>query len=152
MYFRGSNRLKFSRQTSELTYSHVFYQWIHMPPLGAFLVLIFKYFAFSFSQCNFLYFLPRDLGSLNWISLRYKRLHSSSPFMVCSLLGGFLIVNCADASIMAAHMMTSSNERIFRVTGHLCGEFIGHRWIPLTKASDAELWCLLWSAPEQMVE
>ena len=23
----------------------------------------------------------------------------------------------------------------------------GHRWIPLTKASDAELWCFLWSAP-----
>ena len=29
---------------------------------------------------------------------------------------------------------------IFRVTGPLCGEFTGHRWIPLTKASDAELW------------
>ena len=25
-------------------------------------------------------------------------------------------------------------------------------WIPLTKASDAELWCFLWSAPEQTVE
>ena len=23
----------------------------------------------------------------------------------------------------------------------------GHRWIPFTKASDAELWCFLWSAP-----
>ena len=29
---------------------------------------------------------------------------------------------------------------------------IGHRWIPLTKASDAELWCFLCSAPEQTVE
>ena len=28
---------------------------------------------------------------------------------------------------------------IFRVTGPLCGEFTGHRWIPLTKASDAEI-------------
>ena len=26
--------------------------------------------------------------------------------------------------------MTSSNGNIFRVTGHLCGEFNGHRWIP----------------------
>ena len=26
------------------------------------------------------------------------------------------------------------------------------RWIPLTKASDAELWCFRWSAIEQMVE
>ena len=43
-------------------------------------------------------------------------------------------------------MMTSSNGNIFRVTGPLCGEFTGHRWIPRTKASDAELWCFLWSA------
>ena len=35
-------------------------------------------------------------------------------------------------------MMTSSNGNIFRVTGHLCGEFTGPRWIPNTKASDAE--------------
>ena len=37
------------------------------------------------------------------------------------------------------HMMTSSNWNIFRVTGHLCGEFTGPRWIPRTKASDAKL-------------
>ena len=42
-------------------------------------------------------------------------------------------------------MMTSSNGNIFRVTGHLCGEFTGLRWIPRTKASDAEFWCFLWS-------
>ena len=42
--------------------------------------------------------------------------------------------------------MMSSYENIFRVTGPLCGEFTGHRWIPHTKASDAELWCFLWSA------
>ena len=35
-------------------------------------------------------------------------------------------------------MMTSSNGNSFRVTGHLCGEFTGHRWIPRTKASDAK--------------
>ena len=29
---------------------------------------------------------------------------------------------------------------IFRVTYHLCGDFTDHRWIPRTKASDAELW------------
>ena len=37
-------------------------------------------------------------------------------------------------------MMTSSNGNIFRDTGHLCGEFTGHRWFPRTKASHAELW------------
>ena len=43
------------------------------------------------------------------------------------------------------NMMTSSNGNFFRVTGHLCGEFTGPRWIHHTKASDAELWCYLWS-------
>ena len=33
----------------------------------------------------------------------------------------------------------------FRVT-------TGHRWIPLAKASGAELWRFLWSAPEQTVD
>ena len=46
------------------------------------------------------------------------------------------------------YMMTSSNGSIFHVTGHLCGEFTGPRWIPRTNASDAELWCFLWSASE----
>ena len=49
-------------------------------------------------------------------------------------------------------MMTSWNGHIFRVTGHLWGEFTGHWWITLTKGSDAELWCYLWSATEQTVE
>ena len=48
-------------------------------------------------------------------------------------------------------IMASSNGNIFRVIGLLCGEFTGHRWIPLTKADDAELSCFLWSAPEQTV-
>ena len=40
------------------------------------------------------------------------------------------------------HMMTSSDGNIIRVTGALLAlcAFSGHRWIPLTKASDAELW------------
>ena len=32
-----------------------------------------------------------------------------------------------------AYMMTSSNGNVFRVTGHLRGEFTGERWIPRTK-------------------
>ena len=49
-------------------------------------------------------------------------------------------------------MMTSSNGNIFRVTGHLCGKFTGHRWISHTKAIDVELWCFLWSVSESTVE
>ena len=41
---------------------------------------------------------------------------------------------------------------IFHITGPLSGEYTSHWWIPLQKASDAELWCFLWSAPEQTVE
>ena len=44
-------------------------------------------------------------------------------------------------------MMTSSNENNFRVTGFLCGKLLGDRWIPLTQASDAELWCVFLFAP-----
>ena len=45
-----------------------------------------------------------------------------------------------------------SNGNIFRVTGPLWGESTGHRWIPLTKSSDAELWCFLWFVPAQTAE
>ena len=48
--------------------------------------------------------------------------------------------------------MTSSNGNIFRITGPSWGEFTGHRWIPLTEASDVELWCLIWSAFKQTAE
>ena len=40
------------------------------------------------------------------------------------------------------YIMISSNGNIFHVTSLLCREFT------YTKASDAELWCFLWSAPE----
>ena len=36
-------------------------------------------------------------------------------------------------------MMTSSNGNIFHITGPLYGELTGHKRIPLTKATDAEL-------------
>ena len=49
-------------------------------------------------------------------------------------------------------MVTSSNENIFRVTGSFLEESTGHRWIPLTKASDAKILGFLWSALEQTVD
>ena len=44
--------------------------------------------------------------------------------------------------------MTSSNGNNITAPRYwpFCGEFTGHRWIPYTKASDAELWYFLWSA------
>ena len=54
----------------------------------------------------------------------------------CSLfafLEGWIVYNMLWKAFC---MLMSSNGNIFRVTGLLCGEFTGHRWIPLTKASD----------------
>ena len=52
-----------------------------------------------------------------WKSRRYRRMNATA----------------------VRYMMTSSNGKKFRVTGHLWGEFTGQRRVPLTKASDAEL-------------
>ena len=52
-------------------------------------------------------------------------------------------VSCPRNNKSTRPIMKSSNENIFRVTGPLCGEFASHRWLPHTKASDAELWCFL---------
>ena len=70
-------------------------------------------------------------------------------------------------------MMTSSNGNIFSVTGHLWGVHrstvpvngtgqryrstvpvngTGQRWIPLTEASDAEIWSIILSVPKQTAE
>ena len=69
----------------------------------------------------------------------------------CHMQIGVILLNWKSYSFCLnynIHMMTPSNGNIFHVTGHLCREFTSHRWIPLTKGSDAELWCFLWSAPE----
>ena len=47
------------------------------------------------------------------------------------------------------HYIMMTSWKHFRVTCPLWGEFTGDRWIPLTQASGAELWCFLWCAPEQ---
>ena len=43
-------------------------------------------------------------------------------------------------------------ETFFALLALCEGESTGYQWIPLTKTSDAELWCFLWCAPEKMVE
>ena len=49
---------------------------------------------------------------------------------------------------MVTHDDVIKNGNIFRFTGHLCGKFTGPRWISRTKASDAELWCFVWSSTD----
>ena len=49
-------------------------------------------------------------------------------------------------------MMTSMEINIFRVTGPFEGISPVTRDFSSERASDAELWCFLWSAPEQTIE
>ena len=76
-----------------------------------------------------------NLRSQEWL------FHMSSTIctLSCALfVGATWSVPCGftggGGSIIDINMMTSWNGNIFRVTGHLCGDF-------RTKASDAELWC-----------
>ena len=92
---------------------------------------------------------PED--RVTWLSAVCPMKYAHYFVVVTSSL---LVVSChAFAHIlMFFFMMMSSNKNISALLAPLCGEFTGHRWIPLTKASDAERWCLLWFAPEQTAE
>ena len=65
--------------------------------------------------------------------------HSISHGIGCSIYEPMSIWKAKLPVPLQHYMMTSWTGNIVRVTGHLCGEFTGHRWIPCTKASDAEL-------------
>ena len=63
------------------------------------------------------------------------------------------ITNRSQISTWWRHQMETFSALLALCEGDspVIGEF-PHRWIPLTKANDAKLWCFLWSAPEQTVE
>ena len=71
------------------------------------------------------------------VILEYSWLFWTAP---TSLLAKFIDISGPSKIHSRFVMMTSSNGNIFR--------FTGPRWIPSTKASDAGLWCFIWSAPE----
>ena len=75
-----------------------------------------------------------------FIAYGYELWTFVSYIFICTVLSGIQ---------MSTSMMTWSNRNIFRVTGLLWWESAGRRWIPLTKTSDADLWCFLWFVPEQ---
>ena len=77
-----------------------------------------------------------------WFYLRLKTFDSRKCIWKC-LQSSSQVIFCRSQCV-TSFMMTLSNENIFCVTGHLCEEFTGPRWIPRTKASDAELWCFLY--------
>ena len=73
---------------------------------------------------------------------------NKGPFIVQSVLEPLMIWCCFSSPWV---MMTLSEGNIFRYTDPSWWESTDHRWIPLTKAGDAELWCFLWTAPGQTV-
>ena len=88
----------------------------------------------TLSTCAFSY------SHLSLLSARSSWPHKMSSLTPKSAATPRLLIRSSCKSKIH-YMKTSSNGNIFRVTGHLCGEFTGPRWIPHTKASDAELWC-----------
>ena len=91
----------------------------------------------SYTLVIYKWFKPtRYCDCLSMLYLSYSRQVTEAP-KVLTDSGSSLYIN------ILVPMMTSSNGNIFRVTGPLCGEFTRHRWIPRTKASNAELWCLI---------
>ena len=107
-------------------------------------------FSWRYVVISYLIFLC-NLSWINFLHLLYPLVyavcnagHCSHGFQFCLLFIVFAAYSC--------FMMTSSGGNIFRFTGPLWRECTAHRWIPLTKASEAELWCFLSSTPEQTDE
>ena len=91
-----------------------------------------------FTQCNIIVIELAPSSTWPWLTSFMSLLRLMTDFIPILLL-----LIC---------MMTSSNGKIFRVTGPLCVEFTGHRRIPHTKSSDTEFWCFRWSVPEKKIE
>ena len=78
------------------------------------------------------------LTSDSWVSPFFTRLETSWQH--------YKISRCIQEIAWRRHQMGT-----FSALLALWGESTGQRWIPHTKASDAEFWSFLWSSPEQNV-
>ena len=106
------------------------------------LICMCRYISTCTVRCHYNNFLPHP----NEIHLIAQGVHGEPEI-------GLMFWRCHLRSVCNIVIkMDHDDVIILRVTGHLCGEFTGPRWIPHTKASDAELSCFLWSASEEAVE
>ena len=89
-----------------------------------------------YSVCDYLSILGLKLIHVNksWLWTHCGLDKRATSYHAADISNKFLLMNCngnyflyiTKASIAnKSHMMTSSNGNIFRVTGHLCGEFTG---------------------------
>ena len=86
---------------------------ITLPQVSSHIFYHYRYLS-NFNHALKLYFLYCD--AINYMA------HRLLPCLTWWLLMAW--------HMFAAYMMTSSNGIFVRVTGHLCGEIIGHRRIP----------------------
>ena len=122
--------------------------------------IVFRVFAWTFlGRVTHLWITHSQLGiyGQNWVKQTESKMNKNGigkyrllwwPFCL-GLFGILMSWNIQDEHPLPSSMMTSSNGNTSRVTGPLCREFTGESH---TKASDAELWCFLWSAPETTLE
>ena len=108
--------------------------------------LCFVVFYSGKVSTEFIYILRRYFlatGTIHDRSLKRKCCHFDEIFITgCTESCHFDNFRCSqwwrfhqNDDIFVSVAMTSSNGNIFCVTGPLCGEFTGDRWIPITKAS-----------------
>ena len=104
----------------------------------------FYFFYVGNIMCYFCQYLPIFIKNaslaLGWVMVG-DVYHCDKTVIIQNTILRWWTAAVTNRSSSLRHMMTSSNGNIFRVTGPSCGEFTGHRWIPLTKSSGAELWC-----------
>ena len=154
-------------------YFQVFFKEKNLTELSCISGWIWKYGFFLAFLCQLIAEENSDWGVADYNSLRLDIVSNSTKYIIFLIHYAFTWINTGSDTLdnisltitsnwskciffaskkTCRCMMTPSNGNIFRVTCPLCGEFTGYRWIPHAEASDAELWCFLWSAPKQTVE
>ena len=118
-----------------LNWSLIFVIWYLNEHMSPFFIDIFPNQGDACFLCNI------GMGLWEWDKKYTAHAHGSG------------IVLCYSTATVSSktndrYKMMPPNGNTFRVTGPLCGEFTSHRWIPRKKASYAEPWCFLWSAPD----
>ena len=87
-----------------------------------------------------------DIPKMN-TTLR-RRLYGKEKQKRFQTMKDLIITGQSWAGFFASSWWRHQMERFSALLAIFDGEFTSPRWIPLTKASDAELWCFLWSTPE----
>ena len=107
----------------------------------------------SLNMINFIYIFTVWLCNGLFISSHFTRCtHLNYSRLLHWYPGNCVIADCTSRNQTTGIHYDVTKWKYFRVTGPLWGESTGNRWFPLKKASDAELWYFLGSAPEQTVE